>query len=64
MENKLTTLKSEFNGIIAIKTNVQNVFDNNVTLNFIVNPNIIDVHQGQSNGKSVACGFDTGFDTV
>jgi hypothetical protein len=27
MENKLTTLKSEFNGIIAIKTNVQNVFD-------------------------------------
>jgi len=27
MENKLTMLKSEFNGIIAIKTNVQNVFD-------------------------------------
>ena len=27
MENKLTVLKSEFNGIIAIKTNVQNVFD-------------------------------------
>ena len=24
MENKLTVLKSEFNGIIAIKTNVQN----------------------------------------
>ena len=27
MENKLTVLKNEFNNIIGIKTNVQNVFE-------------------------------------